>query len=123
MRIQRTNRLTAYIAYSLHEMLSIKAIAERTALSEPTIHRVLDTISCVRPKLPRALAIDEFKGNADTGKYQCILVDPEKSKILDILPDRRLWKTFGKDFRRQCRQLSENIINGAAILSLPVIIN
>ena len=86
---QRTNRLTAYIAYSLHEMLSIKAIAERTALSEPTIHRVLDTISCVRPKLPRALAIDEFKGNADTGKYQCILVDPEKSKILDILPDRR----------------------------------
>ena len=39
-------------------------------------------------QLPQALSIDEFKGNASTGKYQCILVDPKKRRILDILPDR-----------------------------------
>ena len=62
---------------------------QRTNLSEPTISRVLDTLSWVRPKFSTALAIDEFRGNADTGKFQCILVDPIKHKVLDILPDRR----------------------------------
>ncbi len=32
--------------------------------------------------------IDEFRGNASTGKFQCILVVPTKHKVLDILPDR-----------------------------------
>ena len=86
---QRTNRLTAYIADALYETCSVKAIAEKTNLSEPTISRVLDTLSWVRPKFSTALAIDEFRGNADTGKFQCILVDPIKHKVLDILPDRR----------------------------------
>ena len=27
------------------------------------------------PSIPECISIDEFKGNADTGKYQCILVD------------------------------------------------
>ena len=31
---------------------------------------------------------DEFKGNAETGKYQCIQVEPRKHRLLDILPDR-----------------------------------
>jgi transposase len=49
----------------------------------------LDTIHYAPPdKLPEAVSIDEFKGNASTGKYQCILVDPQKHRILDILPDR-----------------------------------
>ncbi|MFA9377251.1 MAG: transposase [Lachnotalea sp.] len=34
------------------------------------------------------MSIDEFRGNATTGKYQCILVDPKKHKVLDIVPDR-----------------------------------
>lgn len=54
-----------------------------------TIARLLDTIAYNAPqKLPAAVSIDEFKGNASTGKYQCILVDPLKHRILDILPDR-----------------------------------
>ena len=31
---------------------------------------------------------DEFKGNTNAGKYQCILVDVEKKMVIDILPDR-----------------------------------
>jgi transposase len=38
--------------------------------------------------MPEAISIDEFKGIASTGKYQCILVDPKKHRNLDILPDR-----------------------------------
>jgi len=34
------------------------------------------------------ISIDEFKGNTDAGKYQCILVDGKKNRVLDILPDR-----------------------------------
>lgn len=49
----------------------------------------MDTISYPPPdRLPQALSIDEFKENASTGRYQCILVDPKKRRILDILPDR-----------------------------------
>jgi len=40
--------------------------------------------------MPKVLSIDEFKGNTGNNKYQCILVDAQKRRILDILPDRRL---------------------------------
>ncbi|MCI5740716.1 MAG: transposase [Lachnospiraceae bacterium] len=38
--------------------------------------------------LPRALSIDEFKGNAVIGKYQCILFNLVRHQVLDILHDR-----------------------------------
>ena len=67
----------------------MKQIAELTGVSAQTVCRLLDTIHSPPPdRLPRALSIDEFKGNASTGKYQCILVEPNKRRILDILPDR-----------------------------------
>ena len=50
--------------------------------------RILDTIGYDFPKLGDAISIDEFKGNAETGKYQCILVNPKKRTIMDIFPDR-----------------------------------
>ncbi|MFW6679581.1 transposase [Lacrimispora sp. AGF001] len=39
-------------------------------------------------KLPETVSINELKGEASTEKYQCILVDPNKHQIQDILPDR-----------------------------------
>ena len=86
--LHRTKRLTAFIADSFHETISISNIAVRANVSASTVNRILDTISFPKPKLPRTLSIDEFKGNASTGKYQCILVDPIKHSVLDILPDR-----------------------------------
>lgn len=85
---QRTTRLTKYIANELRKAVSIKSIAERTNVSSSTVTRILDTIHYSCAELKDTIAIDEFKGNADTGKYQCILVNPKQRYIMDILPDR-----------------------------------
>ena len=86
---QRTARLTAFIASCLHNSQSIKETARQTNVSTATVGRVLDTISYSRRKFSTTISIDEFRGNASTGKFQCILVDPMKHKVLDVLPDRQ----------------------------------
>ncbi|MFZ3580519.1 transposase, partial [Virgibacillus sp. DJP39] len=40
--------------------------------------------------LPRAIAIDEFKGDAGGERFQSVVVDVENKEILDILPDRKV---------------------------------
>jgi len=85
---QRTRRLTMKTVDLLRDTVSIKKVAEFTSLSTNTVIRILDTIGYDCPKLGDSISIDEFKGNAETGKYQCILVNPKKRTIMDILPDR-----------------------------------
>ena len=86
---RRTRRLAFYIVSLLRQTFSVKQVAGLTGVSIQTVCRLLDTISYPPPdRLPQALSIVEFKGNASTGRYQCILVDPKKRRILDILPDR-----------------------------------
>lgn len=85
---QRTSRLTAFIASFLHDTSPVSMIAKRCNVSTSTVNRILDTISFHREALGQALSIDEFKGNAGGEKYQCILVDPVKHSVLDILPSR-----------------------------------
>ena len=85
---QRTSRLTAFIADALHDTRSITSVAKMCNVSTATVNRILDTISFGKPKIPQILSIDEFKGNADGQKYQCILVDQIKHSVLDILPSR-----------------------------------
>ena len=48
------------------------------------------------------LSIDEFKGNTDREKYQCIITDPVNRRILDILPSREKHKltAYFKGFDR-----------------------
>ena len=84
----RTSRLTYAIADAFRTTASILDISRRFNVSTATVTRILDTISFPQPNLTEVLSIDEFKGNAETGKYQCILVNPIKKEILDILPDR-----------------------------------
>ena len=85
---QRTKRLTYMVANMLRSVESMKSIAARCNLSPATVQRILDTIDYHCPKLKDSISIDEFKGNTDTGKFQCILVNPKQKSILDILPDR-----------------------------------
>lgn len=85
---RRTSRLTAFIATALHDTTSLAFVAKRCNVSTATVNRILDTISFPRPVLPQVLSIDEFKGNANGEKYQCILTDPVKHSVLDILPSR-----------------------------------
>lgn len=86
---QRTKRLTFKILDLLRDTKSLKSVANELNLSINTVMRVVDTVSYPVPSLPSCLSIDEFKGNTDAGKYQCILVDGVKNRVLDILPDRK----------------------------------
>jgi transposase len=85
---RKTPRLSHKIIHLLRSTRSIKSVAEETNVSVSTVTRLFDTVNYSTPSLPSCLSIDEFKGNAETGKYQCILVDAKKHRILDILPDR-----------------------------------
>ena len=80
-----TNRLVYYICEQLKNTSSLFSIAASANVSVSTVTRILNYINYSRPSLPKVLCIDEFKGNAQTGKYQCILLDGKKNKVLDIL--------------------------------------
>jgi len=85
-----TNRLVAYIVSELSNAVPVTFVAKKSGVSSTTANRIFDHVHYSRPSsLPKVLAIDEFKGNAGGEKYQCILVDPKKKHILDILPDRK----------------------------------
>lgn len=82
--------MAAYICDELTKSVSLSFVAEQSNVSVPTVIRIFDRIQYPKlNKLPEVLSIDEFKGNAETGKYQCILVDAKKNRVLDILPDRK----------------------------------
>ncbi len=50
-------------------------------------------------RLPKAIAIDEYKGDTDAGTYQLIIANAETHEPLDILPNRR--KDTIKDYLYQ----------------------
>ena len=83
-----TNRLVHFICQELSKVTSMTSVAQTTNVSISTVTRIFNYINYSIPTLPKVLCIDEFKGNAETGKYQGILVDGEKNKVLDILPGR-----------------------------------
>lgn len=101
-----TNRMYMSICNKLRDTVSMKYIAECFDVSPTTVSRIFDFVNYAAPQsLPEVLSIDEFKGNAETGKYQCILVDAKKSKVLDILPDRKQGELieYFKNFSRNQR--------------------
>ncbi len=53
------------------------------------MNRWLQFASSHKPnRLPTVLSIDEFRGNTEFGKFQCILTSPTEKRILDVLPTR-----------------------------------
>ena len=83
-----TNRLIFHILNSLRNERSFTNVAKENRLSVTTVIRYFDFISYPKAKLPTAISIDEFKGNTDGEKYQCIITDPVNKTVLDILPQR-----------------------------------
>ena len=84
-----TSRLIAGILSRLADVRSFTSVAKEVNLSVSTVIRVFDCISYGKPEqLPEVVSIDEFKGNTDGARYQCILTDPVHHRILDILPTR-----------------------------------
>ncbi|KXZ39829.1 transposase IS204/IS1001/IS1096/IS1165 family protein [Alkalithermobacter thermoalcaliphilus JW-YL-7 = DSM 7308] len=99
-----TKRLVYYICNELTKVTSMTSIAKSANVSVSTVTRIFNYVNYSIPTLPKVLCIDEFKGNAETGRYQCILVDGEKNKVLDILADRsqnHLISYFNKFSRKE----------------------
>nr|WP_050980544.1 transposase [Alkalibacillus haloalkaliphilus] len=59
-------------------------------------HQTINT----RKVLPRAISIDEFKGDANGERFQTVIVDVDNHTIIDILPDRKI-ETI-KSYLRTC---------------------
>ena len=83
-----TTRLTSFVLDRLRDERSFTSVAKEVNLSTSTVIRRFDLVSYPKAKLSEALSIDEFKGNTDGEKYQCILTDPLNKTVLDILPER-----------------------------------
>ena len=85
-----TTRLIAGVINTLRECCSFSSVARTFNLSITTVIRIFDLVSYPRYySLPKSIAIDEFRGNADGEKFQCIITDPETHRVLDILPKRQ----------------------------------
>lgn len=96
-----TSRLIESVISRFRETRTIKAIASEHNISSTTVMRYIDLISIAKPRLPRQLSIDEYRGNAGGQRFQCILTDPKKKKILDLLPARNSEKL--KEYFMSCQ--------------------
>ena len=90
-----TGRLYAYLIKQFHDILSFKYVAKKNNISPTTVTRIFDIVEYPKPKLPEVLSMDEFKGNGDGEKFQCILTNPKKKEVLDILPARKSESLYG----------------------------
>lgn len=106
-KYQRCSTTFYKFLYSkFEEVVSFSHIAREVGVSVSTVLRLFNYINYPKPtKLPKVLCIDEFKGDADGERFQCILVDGENRKIIDILPNRstdylrEYFKSFPKSER------------------------
>lgn len=83
-----TSRLVARIITAFRETVSASKIGAQYHVSGATAMRYFKCVSFKPTKLPEVLSIDEFKGNSGGQKYNSIVVDAEKHKVIDILPNR-----------------------------------
>ena len=83
-----TSRMISKIIQAFRNAFSAKSIGSQYNVSGATAMRYFNCFNSSPKTLPRVVSIDEFKGNAGGQKYNCIFVDPENKKVLDILPDR-----------------------------------
>ncbi|MET3576981.1 transposase [Bhargavaea ullalensis] len=73
---------------------TFKEMAVSFGASATTITRRFDGLAekeMTSPgKLPKAIAIDEYKGDTSAGKYQVIIADAATRQPIDVLPDRKV---------------------------------
>ena len=85
-----SNRLSAWICRQFSTTNSVKQIANSANVSSNTVFRLLSLFNVSNNSLPEVLSIDEFKGNTGYSKYQVSLMDNVNSKVIDILPSRKV---------------------------------
>jgi len=98
-----------------NQIMRIRAVKAKTfkeaaetigASSTTVIRRFKELVHALPPgvKLPKAIAIDEYKADTDAGKYQLIIADAETHQPIDILPNRR-----HDTLKNYLRQYGENV--------------
>ena len=95
-----TQRLITTVMEEFRMKQPASQIAKRYNISSTTAFRYFDQISYGAKHLPEVLSIDEFKGDADGEKYQCILTNPKKKLVIDVLKNRREMDLI--DYFRNC---------------------
>lgn len=83
-----TVRLIFYVLEKLKSPVSYTSVSKETNLSTSTIIRIFNTVGIKTKNIPEIIAIDEFKGDTGGEKYNCIITDPVKHTVIDILPSR-----------------------------------
>ena len=83
-----TSRLVVGIINAFRETVSAAKIGAQFNVSGATAMRYFKYVSFKPAKLPEVLSIDEFKGNSGGQKFNSIIADAEKHKVIDILPNR-----------------------------------
>jgi transposase len=127
-----TNRLALLAMNMLTTKQSRKDIARSVNVSQSTVGRWLQLMEYGRPnKLPKVLSIDEFRGNTQYGKFQCILTAPTQKRIVDILPtpneseisrylsgfpNRKEVRYFVSDMRKEYIALAKRLLPNATIV-------
>ena len=127
-----TNRLAMLAMNMLTTKQSRKDIANAVNVSPSSVGRWLQLMEYGRPnKLPKVLSIDEFRGNTQYGKFQCILSAPTEKRVVDILPtpnesdisrylsafsNRKEVKYFVSDMRKEYISLAKRLLPNATIV-------
>ena len=127
-----TNRLAAYGIDQLGKKQSRKEIANSLGVSESSVCRWMNLLEYGKPaQLPKVLSIDEFRGNTEYGKFQCILTDPVHRRIVDILPtryhaqihdylrefpNRKQVQYFVMDMNREYLSIVKNLLPNATVV-------
>lgn len=89
-RYQRHTSMLEQEVLALSSEMSFTHAGKLLGVSPNRMLRMFDQRQVpVSKVLPRAIAIDEFKGDADQERFQTIIVDVENRKIIDVLKDRR----------------------------------
>ena len=108
-----TTRFIIYIIELLRNTTSFTQIARENNTSVTKVMRIFDMIFYSLNELPRTVAIDEFKGNTGSEKYNCIITDPENRVVLDILPTRKMYDLikYFKEFPKENRMEVELFVS------------
>ena len=87
---RNTNRVLEKIFEMASQILTYTYISKELNMPISTLIRKFDLLEYPKTDLKNVevLAIDEFKGNTGGEKYNCILADPKRKIVLDILPKR-----------------------------------
>lgn len=131
-RHRLTNRLALQTIQQFSLKIGRKDIAAMMHVSPSTVDRWLRLVEYGKPaRLPQVLSIDEFRGNTEYGKFQCILTDPLKKRVLDVLPtykeediyrylstfsNRSDVRYFVTDMKKEYAALAKRLFPNAAIV-------